>query len=286
MQRKIGRDDFKRGSELKRSSPEAGTWQVCEEYEIRGDWVVARYPGPPWTGDWDWEGWKSYRPLEDTPDLFLKLAHLHGQPDFEEASLAFSHKYGVPGSRYARYRYWPHKVNLPLLREEAKRAWDILKMYEAVLNRDWEAAKLHCFEHLDELLDWLDLEWHLRNRDVSLEEVGPEIYLEGGLLGAMLMVEDTVGKLCRPGSIFTKRAYFPEVDPAGVKGVWEFKNLLGAAYLQMHWLMTSSGDIARCKWCGLVISLARPHPDGRKRRRDRKFCGEACRQAHHRSKKK
>ena len=170
-----------------------------------------------------------------------------------------------------------------MLREEAKRAWGILKMYEAVLNRDWKAAKLHRSEHLGELVD-LDLPLLSSDKDVPREEV-PEMYLEDALLGAMLMVEDTVGKLCRPGSIFTKSAIFPEVDPSGVKGVWEFKNLLGAAYLQMYWLMTSGGDIARCKWCGLVMSLARPHPDGRKRRQDRKFCNDACRQAHHRSKK-
>jgi adenine-specific DNA-methyltransferase len=51
-------------------------------------------------------------------------------------------------------------------------------------------------------------------------------------------------------------------------------------------ILTSGGDLVRCEHCRRVISLARPHPQGRKRRRDKRFCDDACRQAHHRSKKK
>ncbi len=71
-------------------------------------------------------------------------------------------------------------------------------------------------------------------------------------------------------------AFFPEVDPSGVKCVWGFGNLLGAAYLQMYWIMTSAGKLARCQYCGLIISVARSRPEGRKRRRDRRFCDDAC----------
>jgi hypothetical protein len=67
---------------------------------------------------------------------------------------------------------------------------------------------------------------------------------------------------------------------------WNFESLLGAMYLQMYWLMASGSEIARCEYCGLLLSLARPNPEGRKRRSDRRFCGDACRQAHHRAKKK
>jgi hypothetical protein len=68
--------------------------------------------------------------------------------------------------------------------------------------------------------------------------------------------------------------------------VWTFDNLLGAMYLQMYWLMTSSASTARCEHCSQIISLGRPHPEGRKHRSDRRFCDDACRQAHHRSKKR
>ncbi len=64
-----------------------------------------------------------------------------------------------------------------------------------------------------------------------------------------------------------------------------FKSLLGAMYLQMYWLMAARSDLTRCEHCGLLISLARPTPEGRKRRRDQRFYGDACRQAHHRAKK-
>jgi hypothetical protein len=51
---------------------------------------------PPWTGEEELH-WRSYDPLEETPDLFLKLARLHQEPNFERAVLTFSHTYGVLG---------------------------------------------------------------------------------------------------------------------------------------------------------------------------------------------
>lgn len=55
---------------------------------------------------------------------------------------------------------------------------------------------------------------------------------------------------------------------------------------QVNRAFASGGSVALCEQCGRIISLARPQPQGRKRRRDRKFCDAACRQAHHRNKKK
>jgi hypothetical protein len=43
--------------------------------------------------------------------------------------------------------------------------------------------------------------------------------------------------------------------------------------------------VTRCEYCGRIISLALSHPEGRKRRRDKRFCDDACRQANHRAKK-
>jgi hypothetical protein len=75
-------------------------------------------------------------------------------------------------------------------------------------------------------------------------------------------------------------------DPAGTVGKWKFSNLLGAMYLQMYWLIEAGDKLTRCGHCGRVISLARPHPKGRKRRNDMRYCDDACRQAYHRAKKK
>jgi hypothetical protein len=103
----------------------------------------------------------------------------------------------------------------------------------------------------------------------------------------ILSVDLTVKTLCHLGtSIGGKGDWSPFDHPPELKSTWDFDNLLGAAYLQLHWLITSGDALARCGYCGRVLSLARPHPDGRKRRSDKRFCDDACRQAHHRSKKK
>ena len=67
--------------------------------------------------------------------------------------------------------------------------------------------------------------------------------------------------------------------------MWKFDNLVGAMYLQAYWMLTSGDELGRCEYCSRIISLARPHPEGRKRRRDKRFCDDACRQANHRRKK-
>src|SRR5215218_4176956 len=287
MRRRVYAESLKRVGELTKFPENAGSWYVCDEYEIRGDWVVARYPGPPFTGDWDWKGWRSYRPLEDVPDLFFKLAYLYEEPDFEEATLAFCHRYGVLGGRSSRAGGWLHKTPLPWFREEAKRALGMLRMYEAVLNRDWQQALPLLREHGEEIVDLVGTDELLAGlrKDLPAEDL-PGSYLQDALIGSVTMVEATVNKVCRPAAVFAESVFFPEADPSGVKGIWEFHNLTGAAYLQMYWLMTSGGTLTRCEYCGRVMSLGRPQPEGRKRRQDRKFCDDACHQAHHRSKKK
>ena len=67
---------------------------------------------------------------------------------------------------------------------------------------------------------------------------------------------------------------------------WRPRNLLGAMYLQMYWLMTSSGELARCEHCGRSLPLTPPHPEGRKPRSDKRFCSDAHRVAHKREREK
>jgi hypothetical protein len=119
---------------------------------------------------------------------------------------------------------------------------------------------------------------------LSDEEL-PHHYLLDALIGAVMLVNRTVKVLCRPGMRFTLLGFSPKPNPLGIKSSWNFDNLLGAAYLQMYWLMTSGSEVTRCKYWGRIISLARSHPEGRKRRRDKRFCDDACRQAHYRSKR-
>src|SRR5829696_4923614 len=74
-------------------------------------------------------------------------------------------------------------------------------------------------------------------------------------------------------------------NPSRIKAGWRFYSLLGAMCLQLYWLMASDDEITRCEHCGRIVSLARPYPEARKTRRDKRFCDDACRQARHRSKK-
>jgi hypothetical protein len=117
-------------------------------------------------------------------------------------------------------------------------------------------------------------------------DASPETYLSLALQEAAVSVGHTVGQLCRPTLRFTGSAQPPDVDPASIESAWRFESLIGVAYLQMYWLMTSGGNITRCEYCGQLLSLAKTQPDGRKRRRDKRFCDDTCRQGHHRSKKR
>jgi hypothetical protein len=95
MQRKVSVDDFRVANrelllqhKLQRNlGPD--TWWVCDEYELRGNKIVARFD------ERYEEKWTRYKPLVDTPDLFLKFARLHEAPNFGEAARQFSQRYGL-----------------------------------------------------------------------------------------------------------------------------------------------------------------------------------------------
>jgi len=184
----------------------------------------------------------------------------------------------LPGSDNSRAEDALSSMRVSDFRAEARLAWFILKMYEAALNRNVEAAEAAvrlCCASRPDLLSETDL---------------PEVrqskrYIQHALTLAVSFVHLKAINLTRPGITVTEDFYGTQPE-VGVRSIWVFDNLLGAAYLQMYWLMTSAGELARCGHCGRLLSLARPQPEGRKRRRDRRFCDDACRQAHHRAKKR
>jgi len=74
-------------------------------------------------------------------------------------------------------------------------------MYEAVLNRDWMAAKsLLIADEFYEAGNW------------PFED-SPDKYLQFALQGAALMVAQTVGKLCRPTLRFAESSLPPPDQP-------------------------------------------------------------------------
>ena len=256
--------------------PTNSCW-VCEEYEIHQNRIVARF------GSEDLDHWTLFDPLEEAPDLFLKFSRLHRERDFGEAALRFTHRYGLPcGSSREDPRVYvpghPEQLTLHHFFEESQRAWVVVSLYESVLNRDEDTARslLTDYRHLDNAFQ--------ENFNV-LNRLSPEVTaLQCALVAAVFTVDPVVRESCEQ-SIGVHIDGMAQPDPSAVKLDWTFDNLLGAMYLQMHWLLTSGGNLVRCEYCRRVISLARPHPQGRKRRRDKRFCDDACRQAHHRSKK-
>jgi len=275
MQRKIGADDFRGTKELLLQLVQQGNlgfdlWWACDEYELRGDKIVARFY------ERHEEKWTSYKPLVDTPDLFLKFARLYQASNFREAARRFSQGYGL------LHEPWQRQQDLSSFHRRAKQAWNILRLYEAVLNENARAVELLVSQDLDE-------DNRLKNSLEAYKVLFPEgpeeaRWLNFAVLEMTFSVNAVVRELCYPALIFEELT-FPQ-DSVKIRRTIGFENLLGAMYLQMYWLMTSRGDLARCEYCGRVISLSRPHPESRKRRRDRRFCDDACRQAHHRSKKR
>jgi hypothetical protein len=87
----LERADFMRAGRLTIGVSRSGNLAVCQEYEIQGDAIVAKWSRQE-VPHWWW-----YNPLQEAPDLFLEFAALREASDFPEAALAFSHKRGLPG---------------------------------------------------------------------------------------------------------------------------------------------------------------------------------------------
>ncbi len=261
--------------------PTNSCW-VCENYDIRQNRIVARF------GRENLDHWRLFDPLEEAPDLFLKFSRLHRERDFAQAALHFTHKYGLPcGSLRNDPNVYvpgqPEQLTLQRFFEESQRAWVVVSLYESVLNRDEDMARslLTDYRHLG---DVFQENFDFLNRDFP-EDTVPPTALQCALAAAVFTVDPVVRESCKQ-SIGIHIDGMAQPDPSAVKLSWMFDNLLGAMYLQMYWLLTSGGNLTRCEHCRRVISLARPYPGGRKGRRDKRFCDDACRQAHHRSKKR
>ena len=297
MQHRLGRDDFDKTSELMGGSPGGRTWDVCEEYELKklldppeGDSLpyvlVRRYPwGPSY-----FDKWRTYAPLEDTPDLFLRFARLHGKGDPVEAMVDWVHRYGVLGHE-GKSRYPPGAPqDARSFTHAVGQAAGVLALYEAALNGDAEKARSAILEEFPFVGIWwrmynevlnkpqhIDREWIAAQIFETVEEILDGDFLEYALDVAADEVQYMVSNYCSPALSVKEGAR----DPSGISAHWRFKSLLGAMYLQMYWLMGADGDVTRCRYCGRIISLASPAPDARKTRQDKKFCDDACRQRHY-----
>jgi len=188
----------------------------------------------------------------------------------------------------------------------------LLTLYEAILNRDTEKLE-QCFaSHEGITPEDLRDKWRSELEENRERNAGLEVgtYLAGKVLDHMLIYKSLPGDWSaflmdralldiwkRVGTALSVFAY-PSITSQGGSGplrlqgplrpdrltsTWRVRNLLGAIYLQFYWLITSLGDLSRCRYCGRIISYAPPMPESgrRKPRRDKEFCDSRCRQNYH-----
>ena len=147
MWHQLSKRDFDKTGGLMGGRSAGRVWGVCEAYdltrptdalegEVGSYLVVPKYPYEPAA----FHKWRSYKPLEETPNLFLKFARLHRVQDRTEAMLDWIHTYGtlghgqpawVPGAPQDIQAFW----------EAVGQAAGLLALYEAVLNRDIDRAQ-------------------------------------------------------------------------------------------------------------------------------------------------
>jgi hypothetical protein len=320
-------ESFAEASEkaVKQDSPIPG-WPVYEHYEIAEEdgetFVIAavspdsfiksepKQEGVIQEGEMKglkWQEFEGRDPLEDamilypplrTPELVIDLAELAEKQITPEDVLSWAQVYGLLGilgddtvSTYdgfvnLRVSGWGRRESVRRFTEAAGEVRACLRIYEAVTaDEDVDLDKLSSDSGPLPLEDLR--QWDLRE--------GEERSWLFHVLGRM--VQTRLNEHCYPR--FT--TYTRGGLAAGKFALsWGFKNLLGAIWLHIAWLLEAEGErVRRCKLpgCLRVIHfepgqpLANPglkrNPRGRyKTRVDREFCkGRGCKQKYHYRKK-
>lgn len=283
-------------------------WAVFERYEI-----LEPQEGEAYIESSSSKVVEVYDPLTETPHLFLEYARIAEASDPIQALLDWIHEYGLLGlALYERdfqstfnpreegRKIFPELVRPPgsyspyggigetltahlMLAEQAN---ETLRLYESALNRDVKNLESLIFD--SEASDSVN-EKRLSYIQGRIERASAT-WQEGLVDAALGQVHEyvsSVGTFCYPAVTFDSDSNDePLLKPEHFRAATVPRNLEGAMYLQMYWLITSSGELSRCEYCGRILSLNRPNPGGRKRRNDRRFCNDSCRQAHHRQKKR
>jgi len=307
MLRRLGREDLASVNPFLREKESHApfVWHVYEDYE-----VVEEKAALPYLRASTPKGYESpkrirvYNPLVDTPRLFLDFARIAERKNPAEALSQWIAQYGLLGFADSSPQWSPEaspQVTVPPRTyddsggpgETLDAIWyevyttnRILALYEAVLNRDPDKLETLIFTPGEDP-EWLER----RRRHVSgyADKTGSGS-IDVLVSGALAAVWEHIGAL----EVFA----YPVISPMGslhqrplltvnrLKASWSVRNLLGAMYLQFFWLVTSAGELARCKYCGRIISYAPPVPVGevhkvRKPRKDKEFCDSRCRQNYH-----
>jgi hypothetical protein len=278
-------------------------WEVYEEYDL-----VEPKKGAPYLkargmmGRYKPQVVKRYQPLIETPYLFLDFARLW-ERDVSKGLVDWMAKYGLlglspdspqkPTTNRLREEWPPHRYKpaggpeetLDAVMYEAERAHYALSWYEAALSRDRQELEETLIPP-EQSSEWKDdKRRYFRERAKRKNISYIDALVDKALVTVMLLVQSSLNSHAYP-------AIYPTVDPAEqqltperLTASWGVRNLLGAMYLQFYWLLTSGGDLSRCKHCGDLILLARPVLDkdvvSRKPRSDTQFCSSQCRHNYH-----
>jgi hypothetical protein len=314
MLRRLGREDLASVNPFLREKESHAPflWHVYEDYEL-----VEEEDALPYLRASTPKGYetpkrvRSYNPLVDTPRLFLDFARIAERKNPANALSQWIAQYGLLGFADSSPQWFPEalpEVTVPPRwyddrggpGETLEAVWyevyttnHILALYEAVLNRDPDKLETLIFTP-EEDPEWLERgRQHVSGYANKLRrKTGSDRIDEIDVLvsGALVEVWEHIGAL----EVFA----YPVINPTGdlrqqplftvdrLKASWGVRNLLGAMYLQFFWLVTSAGELSRCKYCGRIISYAPPIPAGedrkaRKPRKDKEFCDSRCRQNYH-----
>lgn len=284
----------------------------------------------------------TYRPLVDTPYLFLEFARIRGsRRDPVEELLIWISKYGLLGLSSQNPQWsaeplpdarewipgidWLPEVTVTPMRysdaggpgdifdaylHETAKANKLLSLYEALLSQGIGDLE-RCFamhegctpkdlrEKWDsDLSDMRKSNSTLNESTFIVQEIVDDMLVYKALPSdwntylmnrALLEIWATVGtalSLFAYPSITLQEGSGPITGapkPDDLTNTWRPRNLLRTIYLQFYWLITSTGDLSHCKYCGRIISYAPPMPESRKRkpRKDKEFCDSRCRQNYH-----
>ena len=311
MWRRLNREDLRTSNPLLGSDEPGGRliWRVYEEYEVqRSEEGVAFVQVAGMGTPHEAAAIDAYEPITDTPHLFLEFARLVESKSTGEALSNWIHRYGVPGFSYEgiwgggdalqQSVPYPYHNNKGGTLDSFEHIWAIaweanqsLLLYEAATSGD--VRKLEQVLFSDNNQEWVrDRRQGLEARSEATSASWREVLVNDALFQLIEYASGALISYCYP-VISYPRSYShiledhaPPLTLDKLSRGWGARNLLGAMGLQFYWLITSGGELDRCKYCGRIISHAPSVPgsrpvEGRKTRSDKVFCDSRCRQNYH-----
>ena len=277
-----------------------GFWEVFDRYKlVRGR--AGRGAGQRYARVDIREGGRVYRPLVDTPALFLEFAMLADDPSLDTAVdtetnadvyLDWLSTYGVLGletvTRHRRRGVSTRGGPEESLENFIREAWianQAIRLWEAATADSPDAETIRF--HAERYYRWpvADFFTGLHSGESTISTL--ERARAFAIREVAAVVQEKVAWSVYPALYQRKDGSFEQA--------WDFINLLGAMWLQMLWLMTDPENAQRCKLpgCdrvvyhderqdlpedpGLKKNVRRPY----KTRKDKVFCTKDHRKRYH-----